>query len=67
MAFSDRAMEAISQNIQACVGCGCEVEYEYIEFLEVKPGKFTVCGYSCACGAIMKNGLFMGSSAMGRR
>ena len=44
-----------------CSGCGCEPEYEAIT---VRNG--AMVGFRCACGAVVQDGLFLGSSAMSR-
>jgi hypothetical protein len=37
MALSEAAMEAVRNSVVTCQGCGCEPEYEEIEYTKSTP------------------------------
>jgi hypothetical protein len=59
--LSDKAMEAICNSMVYCQGCGCEPEYEEIEYTKSTPRRVT--GYRCACGTVVSQGIYMGNAA----
>jgi hypothetical protein len=62
MTFSDKAYQAMRKSGPiACIGCSCEVSFTAISY---DKQTLEIVGYDCECGAIVRDGLFMGSSAM---
>jgi hypothetical protein len=62
MAFSERAREAIRKaGPIECAGCGLEVTYGAVFF---RTADLKVVGYDCECGASVRDGIYVGSSAM---
>jgi len=65
MAWSERARAAIDATGPiTCAGCGCEVTFAAGWPIEFRGTRVT--GYTCECGTTVRDGLFVGASALVR-